>query len=327
MPSRPAWAIPRVRAWRMQHAAQPRGGPSAGAADRRGLPRARDRLRFRPSPASGAAAATRLCCWISGAERVPAFNCVLSRRRLDRPRRPTPRGPGSRSAGAASSSSRIRCITALSRPRHTFGRSARGPRGAGCRPTRSARQHPHRALIRLRVGNAALDGRHETTTRTPPAPPGATSTAASRARPCAPARSYLDEDLAALSPGPVGWEENPDRTPLDLAALFGASRVWLEIGFGGGEHMVHQAALQPRCRAHRLRALHQRRRDAAGQDPQGRGREPAVHPGDVRDLFDVAARRLRSTKAFLLYPDPWPKTRHHRRRFVTPEHLEPLPAC
>ncbi|MEO1365465.1 MAG: tRNA (guanosine(46)-N7)-methyltransferase TrmB, partial [Pseudomonadota bacterium] len=29
-------------------------------------------------------------------------------------------------------------------------------------------------------------------------------------------------------------------------------------------------------------------------------------------------------KAFLLYPDPWPKTRHHRRRFVTPEHLAPL---
>ena len=29
-------------------------------------------------------------------------------------------------------------------------------------------------------------------------------------------------------------------------------------------------------------------------------------------------------KAFLLYPDPWPKARHHRRRFVTQEHLEPL---
>ncbi len=29
-------------------------------------------------------------------------------------------------------------------------------------------------------------------------------------------------------------------------------------------------------------------------------------------------------KAFLLYPDPWPKKRHHRRRFVTPEHLIPL---
>jgi tRNA G46 methylase TrmB len=48
-----------------------------------------------------------------------------------------------------------------------------------------------------------------------------------------------------------------------------------------------------------------------------------VHPGDVRDLFDVLPDAS-VAKAFLLYPDPWPKTRHHRRRFVTPEHLEPL---
>ena len=49
----------------------------------------------------------------------------------------------------------------------------------------------------------------------------------------------------------------------------------------------------------------------------------AVHPGDARDLFDVLPQASVS-KAFLLYPDPWPKARHHRRRFVTPEHLAPL---
>ena len=49
----------------------------------------------------------------------------------------------------------------------------------------------------------------------------------------------------------------------------------------------------------------------------------AVHPGDVRDLFDVLPEAS-IARAFLLYPDPWPKKRHHRRRFVTPEHLEPL---
>ena len=44
---------------------------------------------------------------------------------------------------------------------------------------------------------------------------------------------------------------------------------------------------------------------------------------DVRDMFDVLPDGC-IARAFLLYPDPWPKTRHHRRRFVTPEHLEPL---
>ena len=41
--------------------------------------------------------------------------------------------------------------------------------------------------------------------------------------------TYLDEDLAALSPGAVGWEENPDRVPLDLERLFGGRPLWLEI--------------------------------------------------------------------------------------------------
>ena len=45
--------------------------------------------------------------------------------------------------------------------------------------------------------------------------------------------------------------------------------------------------------------------------------------GDVRNLMDVLPAGS-VEKAFLLYPDPWPKLRHHRRRFVTPEHLEPF---
>jgi tRNA (guanine-N7-)-methyltransferase len=48
-----------------------------------------------------------------------------------------------------------------------------------------------------------------------------------------------------------------------------------------------------------------------------------VYPGDVRDMFDVLPAAS-VARAFLLYPDPWPKSRHHRRRFVTPEHLAPL---
>ena len=43
----------------------------------------------------------------------------------------------------------------------------------------------------------------------------------------------------------------------------------------------------------------------------------------MRDLFDVLPEAS-VAKAFLNYPDPWPKARHHRRRFVTPEYLAPL---
>ena len=58
-------------------------------------------------------------------------------------------------------------------------------------------------------------------------------------------KRYLDEDLAALSPGAVSWEGNPERIPLDLGVLFGGKPVWLEVGFGGGEHLVHQASHNP----------------------------------------------------------------------------------
>lgn len=134
---------------------------------------------------------------------------------------------------------------------------------------------------------------------------------------------YLQEDLDRLSPGPVDWEENPDRMPLDLAAVFGEAPVWLEIGFGGGEHLVHQAVQNPDVGLigaepfiNVVAMLLGKIRDAGVQNLR-------VYPGDARNLFDVLPDHSVS-KAFLLYPDPWPKKKHHRRRFVTAEHLEPL---
>lgn len=134
---------------------------------------------------------------------------------------------------------------------------------------------------------------------------------------------YLEEDLAALSPGLVTWDDNPERDNLDLDGLFGGDDVWLEVGFGGGEHVIHQAGENPDV-------------GIIGCEPYingvamllGKVRKASVdnlriYPGDVRDMFDVLPDAS-IAKAFLLYPDPWPKARHHRRRFVTPEHLEPL---
>lgn len=135
-------------------------------------------------------------------------------------------------------------------------------------------------------------------------------------------KGYL-QDLEEIGLQGVSWDENPDRGPLDIAELFGGRPLWLEVGFGGGEHLVHQAALNPGV-------------GIIGAEPYingvamllGKIRKAGldnirVHPGDARDLMDVLPEGS-VEKAFLLYPDPWPKTRHHRRRFVTAEHLEPL---
>ena len=136
-------------------------------------------------------------------------------------------------------------------------------------------------------------------------------------------RRYVDEDLAGLSLGPVSWEDNPDRTPLDLTARFGQRPIWLEIGFGGGEHMLHQAVTNPEIAIIGAEPYINGVAMLLGKIRAEAAENIAIYAGDARDLMDVLPVGSVS-KCFLLYPDPWPKRRHHRRRFVTEEHLVPL---
>lgn len=137
-------------------------------------------------------------------------------------------------------------------------------------------------------------------------------------------QEMLETDLAQFSPGPVSWEENPARTSLDLAALFpGKSEVWLEIGFGGGEHMVAMASRYPQIGLIGAEPFVNGVAQLLGKIREAEVENLAIHAGDVRDLFDVLPEGS-IAKAFLNYPDPWPKARHHKRRFVTAQYLEPL---
>ena len=116
-------------------------------------------------------------------------------------------------------------------------------------------------------------------------------------------RRYLEEDLDALSPGAVGWDENPDRKSLDLEALFGGRDVWLEVGFGGGEHLVHQAVSNPDVGIIGAEPFINGVAMLLGKIRKAGVENIAVHPGDARDLMDVLPEGSIS-RAFLLYPDP-----------------------
>ncbi|PQO23205.1 tRNA (guanosine(46)-N7)-methyltransferase TrmB [Rhodobacteraceae bacterium WD3A24] len=135
---------------------------------------------------------------------------------------------------------------------------------------------------------------------------------------------YLAEDLGRLRPAGVSPDTNPSRARVDPASWFGDARpLWLEIGFGGGEHMVDQAAAHPEVGLIGAEPFINGVAMALGRIRSAGVENVRVHDGDVRDLFDVLPDAC-IDRAFLLYPDPWPKARHHRRRFVTPEHLGPL---
>lgn len=136
-------------------------------------------------------------------------------------------------------------------------------------------------------------------------------------------KTYLAEDLDTLSLKNVSREENPERAAIDVPALFGGKPLWLEIGFGGGEHLVHMASLYPQIGIIGCEPYVNGIAMLLGKIRAAGVTNLAIHPADVRELFDVLPTAS-VEKCFLNYPDPWPKARHHRRRFVNPDYLNAL---
>lgn len=125
---------------------------------------------------------------------------------------------------------------------------------------------------------------------------------------------------------------------VDFQTLFGIKprQIWLEIGFGGGEHLAHQAFVNPdvgiigaepflngvvSLLAH-LNGSHQKPVQHTDLE-NGRADNVRIWPDDVRQLFphfpDKGFDRI-----FVLYPDPWPKARHAERRFLNQTNLKSL---
>jgi tRNA (guanine-N7-)-methyltransferase len=118
----------------------------------------------------------------------------------------------------------------------------------------------------------------------------------------------------------------PESGPaLDPRSLFDKTmrEVWLEIGFGAGEHLAFHAAANPDC---------------------GLIGSEVFEPGIAHLLTEVKERQLANVRlfiddarlviaalapqslgrAFILHPDPWPKERHKKRRIVSRETLDHL---
>ena len=131
-------------------------------------------------------------------------------------------------------------------------------------------------------------------------------------------KTYIAEDLADLTLHGLTREENPARSP--IPAPFAPKPLWLEVGFGGGEHLVHMAARYPDIGLIGCEPFVNGIAMLLGKMRQANLTNLLLHPGDVRDLLEVLPPAC-VQKCFLNYPDPWPKARHHRRRFVTQGYL------
>jgi tRNA (guanine-N7-)-methyltransferase len=147
-------------------------------------------------------------------------------------------------------------------------------------------------------------------------------------------RSYGRRRGRKPSPRQVAlWQDMLPRLALDLSSpppprlgdLFTpvVEDVWLEVGFGGGEHLLWQARNNPHVGligaelfqdgiVKALRAI-----EAEGLA------NIRLYPDDARPLLRWLPHASIG-RAFILFPDPWPKARHHKRRLVSAASLGEL---
>jgi tRNA (guanine-N7-)-methyltransferase len=97
-------------------------------------------------------------------------------------------------------------------------------------------------------------------------------------------------------------------------------RCWLEIGFGGGEHMVHQAVCNPDVSIMGAEAFLNGVAKALAHVEEKTVSNVMIHYGDARVLLEAIPNQS-FERVYLPYPDPWPKERQKKRRFVNPENL------
>jgi tRNA (guanine-N7-)-methyltransferase len=111
---------------------------------------------------------------------------------------------------------------------------------------------------------------------------------------------------------------------LGAQTIFGEPKeIWIEVGFGGGEHLVWQAETHPDIGFIGCEPFINGVAKALVQIESKGLTNIRLVMGDARDVLDRLVPNSVS-RLFLLFPDPWPKKRHHKRRFICWETLDQL---
>jgi tRNA (guanine-N7-)-methyltransferase len=110
-----------------------------------------------------------------------------------------------------------------------------------------------------------------------------------------------------------------------MDALFGSARsaIWLEIGFGGGEHLAQLAEQHPQTGFIGCEVFENGIVKLLAQVERRRLDNIRIFPDDAR-LITTAMPPASVDRVFILFPDPWPKRRQHKRRIVSRATLDGL---
>jgi len=133
------------------------------------------------------------------------------------------------------------------------------------------------------------------------------------------------DERMAPSPNPSHKGRGTSPVLLDPFALFAAKprQIELEIGFGGGEHLAACAAQRPDTGFIGCEPFINGVASLLGHIDNQKLENIRIYPNDARTLLDALPDACLA-RIFILFPDPWPKARHEKRRFIGPENLPHL---
>ncbi|MGD9966365.1 MAG: tRNA (guanosine(46)-N7)-methyltransferase TrmB [Hyphomonadaceae bacterium] len=149
-----------------------------------------------------------------------------------------------------------------------------------------------------------------------------------------PAEGAIDVE-ALFSPPPCGAglgggetavvfpETAPPVPPTQPSPARGEGFTALEIGFGGGEHLAAQAAAHPEQRFIGVEPFLNGVASCLRHIEDANAPNIRLHQGDARDVM-VRLPNASLDRVYILFPDPWPKARHHKRRLIQPAFLDQL---
>jgi tRNA (guanine-N7-)-methyltransferase len=149
------------------------------------------------------------------------------------------------------------------------------------------------------------------------------------APPIPPLRSYGRVKSRTLKPRQAGLVETllPDLSialaPEGAIELPAGRRVILEIGFGGGEHLVGHAGADPTALFLGAEPFLNGVASCLRHIQESGVANVRLHHGDARDLI-ARLPSARLDRVDILFPDPWPKTRHWKRRLIQSDFVAAL---
>jgi tRNA (guanine-N7-)-methyltransferase len=117
----------------------------------------------------------------------------------------------------------------------------------------------------------------------------------------------------------------PDSVRNDPFAVFQAAYadLWMEIGFGGGEHLAADAVRHPNIAFIGCEPFVNGVAKLIALIDEEQLANIRVYPGDAREIINALPAACLG-RVNILYPDPWPKSRQKKRRFVSDETLRGL---